>query len=503
MRTPRFVQVVEQWVSQIPWTVITGIRSTFRFNGTKFWPTSHPLSEGTVVNYEYCRTLYRNAGDVGFGSGFAKPIIDLPVAFMGIPVATTEDDTKNDFLNECLHLYWTDEIQQMLRDAMRDSKTIVRIRRPDVIDPLMTLDEADHGVLEVIVPERVEIERNAANKRIIERALIHHRMIVVRQGADPKNGLETQTEEHEVIEEITRTNYRFYDQNESREMTELAAENRWGFVPLLEVDNEWDSALQGGQSDLEPVIPFINAFHDIVAQSLQAHRYHSTPKVKIKLTGAVETFIANNWPDAIDPATGRVRDGAEIGWQGREIFFFQGEEDAGFIEARSVLGDSISLSEFILDCICIASQTPEWAFMRVDSGSANSDRNAQTVPFIKKIERKRKMFERFVQELLKMILVMNDQIPVRAKLTWEVVRSDDQMILMQAFQQLVMGLEVAKQSGEISDETYQRMVRTFLPVMQNPQKEQAAIPPPPPAPPAPTAPAPQTAITAGGQGANN
>jgi hypothetical protein len=63
-----------------------------------------------------------------------------------------------------------------------------------------------------------------------------------------------------------------------------------------------------------------------------------------------------------------------------------------FLEAQSVLGDTKTLLEFLIDCICIASQTPEWAFMRVDSGSANSDRNAQTVPFVKKIERKRRNF---------------------------------------------------------------------------------------------------------------
>src|SRR5262245_39808430 len=279
MKTPRFVSEMQQWISAFGWASIRGVRSQFRIWGTKFWVDKHPTTEGTTANYPYLRSLYNNSGENGYGGGFAKPIIDLEVAFMGIPVASTDDDSLNDFLNDCLHKYWTSEVQQMFRDAMRDSKTIVRLRRPDVLDPLMTLDEADHGVIEVIVPERVEIIRNPSNKRIIDQCNIAHRMLFVTEDADPKNGQEAQTEEHEVLEVITRAEYRFYDQTEKKELTNLAAENRWNFVPILEVDNEWDSAYQGGRSDLETVIPFIDAFHDVVAQTLQAHRYHSTPKV--------------------------------------------------------------------------------------------------------------------------------------------------------------------------------------------------------------------------------
>jgi hypothetical protein len=250
---------------------------------------------------------------------------------------------------------------------------------------------------------------------------------------------------------------------------------------LLEVFNEWDASLQGGQSDLESVIPFINAFHDVIAQGLQAHRYHSTPKIKLKLAD-VGPFIKNNFPDAWDNETGNVKAGAEVSWRGREIIFLQQEDDMDFLEATSVLGDTKTLAEFLIDCICIASQTPEWAFMRVDSGSANSDRNAQTVPFVKKVSRKRRAFARYIQDICKIALVMNGEIPYRAKVDWEVVRADDQVVTMQAFQQLMMGLEVARQRGEISDNTYQDAMRQFLPMM-GPNAQEKSTPDPIAAPP--------------------
>lgn len=458
-------QVIQTW----PWVSISGIRSSFRTFGTKFWPT-HPSAEGTVVNYDFCRSLYRNSGDNMLGAGFAKPIVDLQVGFIGIPTASTDNEAVDNILNECLKDFWTKQIQEMFRDSLRDSKIVARLSKPDIFDPLMTIAEAEHCTIELLPPERVEIERNFRNRRVIDRAVIHHRFQIVMDSGDPTTGMEPRVEEHDVLEIIDRDRYRFFDQNTNEWMDELETANTWDFVPLLEVFNEWDSALQSGQSEFESVVPFINAFHDVLTQGLQAHGYHSTPKLKLKLSDVIP-FIRNNFPSAIDPATGGVIENAEVSWTGREVLFFNTTEDGEFLEARSILGDTKTLLEFLLDCICIASETPEWAFMRVDSGSANSDRNAQTVPFVKKIDRKRINYAEPIQELLKMIQVVIGQVPVRPTISWEVVRSDDNLILMQAFQQLVMGLEVAAQRGEISDTTYRETIRRFLPVMKSPQQE--------------------------------
>jgi hypothetical protein len=454
------------------WTAMSPIRG-WNPNplGLRFWPTSHPAAEGTQVNYDFARSLYRNDSSNNLGGAFAKPIVDLQVQFIGIPTASTDNDSTNVFLNDCLHIYWVDEIQQMVRDALRDSKVIVRIHKPDVLDPLMTLDEADHCNLECLPPERVDLEYDGNNKNIIARAVIRHRMWFVIDPGSPEKGLDPTVEEHDVIEIIDRERFRFFDQNTNKWIDSFGSDNKWGFVPLLEVYNEWDASLQSGQSDLETVIPFLNAFDAVLNQGLQAHTYHSTPKLMLKLAD-VMPFVRNNFPEILDE-NGRVMDNATISWKGREIFFFQTDEDASFIEAKSVLGDTQTLAEFLIDCICIASQTPEWAFMRVDSGSANSDRNAQTVPFVKKVDRKRRIYTKPIQQLMKMALVINDLIPIRAELSWDPVRVDDQVVEMQAFQQLVMGLEVARSRGEISDETYQRMIQQYLPVMRSPSQEKS------------------------------
>lgn len=435
---------------------------------TYFWGDRRQTP--SQVNYSITRQLYRNDGDICLGSGFARPIVDLQVGFIGLPIVNTDNEATNDFLNECIQDHWASEIQALIRDAIRDSKTVVRVRRPDILDPLMTLDEAEHCVLEIVPPETVTIERNAANKNIIERAVVRHTLAIVKTKGDPKKGDDPVVEEHDILEIITRENYTFFDQTDNVYLTELAAENRYGFVPLEEIYCDYDASLQSGQSDYETVLPFMRAFHDVFTQGLQAHKYHSTPKVVLKLQD-VAPFIKNNFPEAVDPQTGEIKPHAEISWRGREILFLQTGDDMMFLEAKSVLGDTNNLLEFLIDCICIASQTPEWAFMRVSGGTANSDRNAQTVPFLKKIERRRKNFQRPIQNLLKMVLVISGMIPVRARLAWEMARADDLVVHMQAFQQLVMGLEVALQSGEISNETYMRMIKLFLPAMKSLDQE--------------------------------
>jgi hypothetical protein len=446
----------------MPWG--STIRSQVRHLGLKFWPQGLDAADTPTVNYNMTRSFYRNDGDQVFGAGFCKPIVDLQVGFIGIPTASTDSETLDDYLNECLHIYWTDALQQMVRDSLRDSKTVARLHRPDIDDPLMTVNEAEHCEVEIVAPERVEIERSVTNKRIINRAIISHKMLFVIDPGDVENGQDPQTEEHDVLEFIDRQSFRYYDKTDDQWLDSFRSPNNLGFVPLVEVYNEWDSALQDGQSEFESVLPFIRAFHELMAQGLQAHKQHSTPKVKLKLR-EVSTFLKNNFPDLFDEA-GQLKPNAQVNWQGREIFFFTQDEDALFLEAKSILADTKTMGEFLIDCICIASETPEWAFMRVDAGSANSDRNAQTVPFVKKIERKRNGYNKAVQDLLKMAIKIQGQIPQRPKLTWEMIRTDDAMIYWQAFQQLVMGLEVARQGGEISDETYMKMIRQFVPVMK-------------------------------------
>src|SRR5262245_60027577 len=120
-----------------------GLRSLFRSTGNLFWGKV-PAYDNTLVNYDLARQLYRNDGtETSLGAAFCKPIVDLQVAFIGTPRASTGDDALDDALNKCFEVFWTDEIQQAFRNAIRDSKTVVRYwQEPLLNDPFMTVEES-------------------------------------------------------------------------------------------------------------------------------------------------------------------------------------------------------------------------------------------------------------------------------------------------------------------------------------------------------------------------
>jgi hypothetical protein len=461
-------------------TGFLGIRVSWDALRRTFWPTSNgAIVPRQQVNYGQARALYRNDDrSMNLGSGFSKPIIDLTVQFMGIPRAVTGDEILDEFLNDCIRCYWPVQIQEMIRNSCRDSKTVVRMRRADTDDPLVTAQESAACYLEVLMPEQVEIIYMPENALRIARAIVTHQIEM--EEDDPRRKARTngsyippRLNVHNIIEEITPDEFTYFDETTNEWREDMRRPNTWGFVPLLEVFNEWDSTLGGGQSDLESSAPFIKAFHDVFSQALSAHGYHSIPKAKFKIND-IGTFLANNFPDSFEKdEQGRIIPGTfngKVSWKGTEILFMQSEEDAGFLEAKSVLGDSKTLLEFIFDCICVASETPEWAFMRVE-GATQGAATAQTLPLVRKIERKRVAFTQTFQMLCKMVLSINSMSPIRPQLDWDDVSPQDAVTLSQGLNQTVMALEVAAQRQVISDRTYREHLRKYIPEMNSPQQE--------------------------------
>jgi hypothetical protein len=463
----RITEQVSTWGSSL--------RSTWRIVSGQFFPVQ-PAFDKTVLNYDACRQLYRNDGsDTHLGAGFCKPIIDTSVSFMGIPSASSDDEEVDAQLNENLQKHWKPKLQEIFRNAMRDSKTVVRVWQPLLDDPLATDAERQACKLNIYEPERVTITYDPRNPDVISQALIITKVEwpdEIQPTADPSRSSRPQVKEHEIWEVITPNEYRYYDKTDNKWLISWQRTNTYGFVPLIEVFNEYDSALSGGQSDLEGSYPFVRAFHETLLQALKAHKYHSIPKLKFQVEDIVG-FLRNNFPDTISE-DGQPIPGASIKWQGREVLVMGPQDDLGFIEMKSVLGDSKLMLEFLIDCISIASETPEWAFMRVESGTSPGAMNAQSIPFEKKIERKRVMFQEPVQMICKMCLAINGGVPERPEIVWDEIRVESVVAMSQALQQYVMSLEVILQRKLISDNTARESLKMFriFSKMKSPSQEQ-------------------------------
>ena len=442
------------------------------------WPTPVSYASGsTKLTYALARALYRNDQQkTNLGAGFCKRIVNAIPDFMELPMAATGDEIVDEFLNTCIHTYWQAELMQAVRDACRDADVIVRVRRHDQGNPLVTPDEWESCYLEVVPPETCAIYyKQTGDKTEIEAAYIRHEIDEVTEFANANNTRvlsQPITRQHVIIEEITPDNYRYYDETEGQWRDDLEEINTWGFVPLVEGYNEYDAGLEGGQSEFESPLPFIMAFHDVLSQTLVAHKAHSIPKAKFKVNDMMN-FIANNWPESFDlDETGRpILDtfNGEISWKGTEMLFFDAEgEDAGFLEVQSALGDSKTLMEFLLTCISISSETPKSLLM--DQTVQDAD---EMVPFSKKINRKRFYFTPMIQQLCKMVLAINLMEPVRVPLSWTEITPDLALKKSQALQQDVMSYETLATRQVISDETIRRSLARSIPAMKAGAQEKA------------------------------
>lgn len=443
--------------------------SSFGLLRRSFWPK--PVGPEVQVNIDKSRSLYRNTEtDTNLAAGFTKRIINCVPEFMGLPYSATGDETIDDFVNQCIETYWTSEIGGMVRDACRESKVVVRFRKASTENPLVSADEREAGYIEIVPSENVEIFYDPNDATRIDRAFITHEIEMMDEEFTFQSGQLPRTTRHVIVEEITPKAYTYFDQTAGKELTSLSVDNTWNFVPLVEVFNEYEAYLQAGHSDLEPVYVFLRAFHDVMAQTLVAHKQHSIPKATFNIN-EIQTFLMNNYPDSFEKdGNGNPLPGTfsgQVSWKGMEIIFLQPEEKVGFLEAKSVLGDSQNLLAFLLDCIVIASETPKWVLM-MDVGAAD---RTETLTFIKRIDRKRRNFTPYIQQIIKMALATSGDDPVRVKLEWPEI--DPQMLVTasQALQQETMSLELASERQLISDRTARERLRRYLPNMKAPEQE--------------------------------
>ena len=143
-----------------------------------------------------------------------------------------------------------------------------------------------------------------------------------------------------------------------------------------------------GQSDIEPIAPYVKAYHDVMLHALKGSKMHSTPKLKLKLKNVTE-FLANNF--GIEDPVKFAKEGGTINLDGHEILFFTEGEDAEFIEAKSATGDAKDLLKLIFYCIVDISETPEFIF-GVHTPSALASVKEQMPIMVNKVKRKREQF---------------------------------------------------------------------------------------------------------------
>lgn len=353
--------------------------------------------DSSRVDYKMARELYYNThDDYKLGAGFAKAIINSTVSFMGVPSFKSTD--KN--AQEALDAFFESNISNMQkteRNAIRDGDCFVWITREEEEDKTLYPEQPVRLVYNFIPPEQVhDIIRHPLTGAIQEYVLVSSHEWTDERGNKKKATITQRIRKGERVIEI--------DGDTPPDVDPGIQQTPWDFIPIVHFKNEGDEGLFG-QSDIEPIEPFLKAYHDVMLHAMKGSKMHSTPRLKLKLKD-VAAFLRNNF-GVTDPAK-FAKEGGTIDLDGHELLLFGDGEDAEFIEARSSTGDAKELLKFIFYCIVDTSETPEFVF-GVHTPSSLSSVKEQMPILIRSIERKREHFADSWKRLARIVLAMTAQ----------------------------------------------------------------------------------------------
>jgi len=409
--------------------------------------------DSSRVDYDLARQLYRNISDkYKLGAGFAKPIINTTAGFMGVPHFTNPDPEADQELEQAM-TRWTGKVLRVNRNALRDGDVFARIARvPDRFNP----EQETFGLL-LIPPEWTTPVPDPLTGQW-QQLVIRHPVTVT----DARGRTVTEYTITETLTPKTRT-----IEADGRAPAEVRQQNReepnpWGFIPVVHFRNEAEETQLFGCSDLEPVEPFMKAYHDTMLFAVQGSKLFSRPKAKFALKD-VKKFLEDNF-SADEIKSGKLK------FADKEIFLLQEEDDASFITADSGLEGITTLLKFLFFCIVDTSETPEFAFgTAVQSSKASV--SEQMVPLARKIRRKRGMFEEPYGELASMYLAMWAKVNNRSLETYQVDIGWDELSprndqeVANTIKTLVEGLVTAMEAGLISADSAADFLREFVPTM--------------------------------------
>lgn len=390
------------------WGKITGEMSKLRDRAYGFlggaFHRSYKLNS-TKVDYELARSLYRNTEDeYKLGAGFAKPIINTQVSFMGVPSFRSQEDKAQEVLTKFTELNQT-EMQKTHLNALREGDCYVWITREESKNLSLYPEKETLLVYNIIPPEQVQdVVIDPITSEPLEYILKSSHNWKDDKG-NRKQGTVTQRIGIELNDSRTRyTGYRDIEvEGDTPPGVEVGKKpTPWDFIPIVHFKNDSDENDKYGRSEIEVIEPFLKAYHDVTLHAMQGSKMHSTPKLKLKLKD-VSGFLRNNF--GITDIPKFYKEGGEINLDGNEMVILTEHDDAEFIEARSATGDAKDLLKLLFFCIVDASETPEFVF-GVHTPASQASTKEQMPVLIRSVEKKRESFKKNWLHLARIVLAM-------------------------------------------------------------------------------------------------
>lgn len=418
--------------------------------------------DSSRVDYKLAKDLYYNTNDdYKLGAGFAKPMINIKAAFIGVPEFQIEDKDAKIVLDEFVKANRS-LMQNTHRNALREADCFVWITREQERDQSLYPETNTVLKYNIIPPESV--------KRIVRDPITQEPIEYVIENQiewETKNGRKM---ESKVIQRISAGQRIVEVDGEVPPGIETGEHPMpWDFIPIVHFKNEADDDSLFGKSDLEPLEPFMKAYHDVFLHAIKGSKMHSTPRLKLKLAD-VKAFLLNNF-GVTDPAK-FAKEGGTINLDGHELLLLTKDDDAEFVEARSATGDAKALLQMLFYCIVDASEIPEFIF-GVHTPSSHASVKEQMPIMVRAIDRKRDQMTSGWQRLARIVLAMTAQSENKnfstyaTDLTWETIDPRDGKEIADELKVTVEALTTAVNVDLMSHEAAVRYLAKLVDTMND------------------------------------
>lgn len=417
--------------------------------------------DSSRVDYELARNLYQNKNELyKLGAAFIKPIINSTVGFMGVPHFQIEDEEANSIL-ESFALDNTSKMLKTHTNALKLGDCYVWLTREERKNPLYP-DKETRIMYNFIAPDEV--------KDIILDPITKEPVAYILETDNEWTDIEDNKKKCKIKQAITAEERIIEIEGDIPEGIETGTyPNQWGFIPIVHFKNEPDETLKYGQSEIEPIEPYVKAYHDVMLHALKGSKMHSTPKLQMKLKD-VAGFLRNNF--GVEDPVKFAKEGGKVNLDGHEILFLTSDEEANFLEVSSSTGDAQVLLKLLFYCIVDISETPEFVF-GVHTPSSLASTKEQMPIMVNKIRRKREQFTEQWQLLSRMVLIMSSNSTgfkyssYDVAIGWDEVNSKDEKEAAETLEKISNALSKCLDSGIISEESAVNFLSQYIDTMSN------------------------------------
>jgi hypothetical protein len=369
---------------------------------------TYVLNSCEKIDTEKARAIYNNTeNNYKLSAGMVRPIINADVAFIGEPRFFSENEDLNELLKE-LNKKTVGFYQSAHRVVLREGDIYIWIQWDDKEQDVKWVGLPDDKLKEIIRnPITNEIiqyvfewnvdykDKTLQDKQLTINILIDTEVIVYKYTGDVPSGYG-----NEVVPNVLKE------------------------LPIVQLSNEREDFEVKGHSEITHVEPYLKAYHDVVMMALQAQKNNSAPKLKIKTTD-VANFIDINWGSGTYTKliNGELPEGISV--KNLDLLVMKDNDDAEYLNISSISGDAKGLLELLFYLIVETSETIEVVF-GANLGTSLASVESQLPVYVKKIEKKQKMFQQSWMKVVELTFKMKGFVNIELfedeiRVIWDIV----------------------------------------------------------------------------------